>query len=161
MAVRFDLSGIRGLKQLGRTSSPESRRALRLIGTIYLSFVRRRYDKFSKGGGDWKPLARETEKAKGSKIILKDEGILFNALLPNSEGSELEIKGGSKVRVGFSDAQYPGGGRVTYRQLATFHDQGAGRLPKRMIFVEPDGAAVERTRNALKLLIEELATKKG
>ena len=159
MSVKFDLTGLNNLKKFGHASSDGSRRGMNVIAHVYLSFIRTRYNKFSRGGGNWKPLKAATIKAKKSTTILKDNGILFNALTPNANGNLLEVRGGKRVRVGFSNATYAGGGGVTYQQLAAFHDEGAGNLPQRKIFVEPDDKAKARMRKVLQIVINEIGNK--
>jgi len=120
----------------------------------YLSFAAERFDKFSKGGGDWPPLKESTirrrrgqrtkkERAASAKkkglraAILVDTGTLKAALSPSFEApgqvKDLIPRG---VRVGFGGSAKHGGG-VTIAELAKYHDSGMGRNPKREIIVQP------------------------
>jgi len=130
---------------------------LKRVGIRYLAFVRRRFVRFSRGGGDWKPLSLATIKqrrgkkrrrtragarakttTRGSAIrpaILRDTGTLLNALTVNAPGNLLKrIPYG--VRVGFGGPARHPGGKATIRDIAAFHNIGKG-VPKRRIIVEP------------------------
>jgi hypothetical protein len=112
---------------------------------LYRSFVRQRFAKFAKGGGDWPPLApatikrrRQGKKAGRAPEILRDTGAMFAALQPGISGGILQ----QSVRT-FGMKIFLGGGRAyksgpTLSQVAVFHHRGSGRLPKREILVVPD-----------------------
>lgn len=129
-------------------------------GRRYLTFVRRRFVRFSRGGGGWEPLAESTKRGRrGPKrrktrsgraraktttrgsgrrfAILRDTGTLFNALSPGAPGNLLDVmKEG--VRVGFSGRHRHPKGKATIADIAEFHQAGGKHLPKREILVEPD-----------------------
>lgn len=84
---------------LRRNGSGPIRRAVKQWGRRYRSFAQERFDKFSKGGGDWQKLAdstiafrkRTTKARRGWKgprkyTILRDTNILYNALSPLFSG---------------------------------------------------------------------------
>lgn len=102
---------------LRRNGSGPIRRAIKQWGRRYRAFARERFDKFSKGGGDWQKLADSTKKRRRGKTysILKDTEILFAALTPtfqNRPGQfEQDIPFG--IRVG-----YGGPGRHPVRSKA-------------------------------------------
>ena len=101
-----------------------ARRMLRQVGIRYLSFVKRRFVRFSRGGGDWKPLAASTVKSRsrtstgrrrhraaaavvrqtgtgGRVAILRNTSTLLAALTLGNPGNLFkDIRNG--VRVGFS-----------------------------------------------------------
>lgn len=137
---------------LRTTGNGPIRRAMRQWAARYRGFAQQRFDRFSKGGGDWPPLAASTKarrrKArKGRKkgatrsfSLLRDTGLMFAALdTPWSRkpgALQKDIPFG--VRAGFGGpAKYPGG-KATIADIAGFHDSGAGNLPKRQIIVVPD-----------------------
>jgi len=162
-STRFDIDPIgkvsrdirRGL-QAG-ASANHVRGMLRQWGVRYLRQTEKHYDEQSRGGGDWPALKPSTVRGRrkggkkrggtntirvkkaatgGSVAILKDTGSMRRALRRGSPGNLFQdINAG--VRVGFGPVGHPGGG-VTYQQLATWHQDGAGRLPKREIFKAPD-----------------------
>lgn len=136
-------------------------KAIKQWAVIYRGFAYRRFDKFSKGGGDWPKLAESTlEKrrpgtAKKIKVsgkaiktgvaILRDTGMLMNALVPTFTGNpgalEKDIPFG--VVVGFGGTGKHPDGYASIADIASFHQVGGGRLPKREIIVDPD-ATVRR-----------------
>lgn len=122
------------------------------FSAIYRGFLARRYGEFSRGGGDWPPLAKETIKARrrkrkaGGEKILIDTAILKNAVSIQT-GASLTPKFGPggrnevsisrrMVTIGFSGATHSGKGTV--EEIAEAHQTGAGYLPVREIIVEPD-----------------------
>lgn len=122
---------------------------------IYRGFVQERFSKQSRGGGDWPSLKPATIKARRqgrSKLragevraaILVDTGIMKNVLDPtfNSKPGALEERIPFGVRVGYGGpGRYPGGS-ATIADIASFHQEGKGRLPKREIIVDPDSKTV-------------------
>lgn len=72
--------------------------------------------------------------------ILIDLGVLKKALTVGAPGNLFRyIRHG--IRVGFGGpAKHSGGGKATIRDIAVFHDQGEGRLPRRQILHKPDRA---------------------
>lgn len=139
-------------------------------GVIYRSYLQRRCNSFSKGGGSWAPLKylrkrnrkaalKKQNKSNGTKskrlkngndeaakqTILRDTGILFNALSPNLTGSGFEeIKNNTQLIIGFSPAQHQGTKR-SISEIASFHQYGTGNNPVREIIVPPD----EKTLNKM------------
>ncbi len=127
------------------------RKAFKQWGARYRSFLRERFDKYSKGGGDWAPLSPKTiarrRKGRGSRrfavgsiAILRDKGIMFAALDPvfkNKPGQlQEDIQFG--IRVGFGGAAPHGDDKITVAQLAEIHHSGLGNVPARVIVVAPD-----------------------
>lgn len=118
----------------------------------YRSFAQTRFIKFSKGGGDWAPLAASTKAGrrkarKGRKkgaarsfSILRDTGLMFKALNPvwSRKPGALQEDIPFGVRVGYGGPAKHPGGKATIADIAGFHDTGAGNLPKRQIIVKPD-----------------------
>lgn len=135
--VSTDLSGLQGFEkkvkeQLNGSAGP-IHDVLLLWAFRYRSYIQLRFDTFSKGGGNWKPLANTTIEArrKGTKsnvkalrdlstktgkktvpaaggfAILRNTGTLFAALAPIYVGSpgalEEQIKYG--IRVGYGGPQ--------------------------------------------------------
>lgn len=157
-SVKWDLKGFNNLKKMA-AGGTETRRAMDVIGTLYLSFVRKRFNKMS--GGGWTPLKPETVKRKNSSVILKDTALLFNALTPGAKGNLKRLKSNKGIRVGYSNATHSSGSTVTFQKLAAFHDEGAGNLPQREIFVEPDAPTKERMREALRHMIRNVIVLSG
>lgn len=129
---------------------------LKKIGAIYRSFAQQRFSRLSRGGGEWPGLSRRTLLARrgarkaASKSddgeppkasILIDKGILFAALAPTAGVGQgaLEQVTTKGIRLGYGGPMKHGdGGQATLADIASFHQTGAGRLPKRVIIAEPD-----------------------
>lgn len=131
------------------------RNVAKQMAMLYRSFIQERFDRYSKGGGDWKRLSpatiagRRKGKGGGTPSILRDTGTLFHALDPVFAGQpgalEEMIPGG--IRVGFGgNKRYADGGAATVADIATFHDQGGkgNRPPQRRILVDPSEALTKR-----------------
>jgi len=140
---------------------------LRNWGRRYLGFTRRRFVRYSRGGGDWPPLspatiaqrrgpkrrrkkrkthgtATTTRGSAGVVAILRDTGTLFNALTIGAPGNLFE-RVGKGINVGFGGpARHPKGGEAI-ASIATKHQFGdpAQHLPQREILVEPDQATID------------------
>ena len=169
MTTRMDLRGFdkfrRKVKQgLRRGGTGPIDNMLKAWGVRYLTFTRRRYSKFSRGGGDWKSLAESTKKARrggkrrktrsarartkttsrgtGKKFaILRDTGILLRALTIGASGNLFKrISDG--IQVGFGGPAKHPGGKATIADIAAFHNTGGGNLPKREILVKPDARTI-------------------
>ena len=115
--------------------------ALKQWGMRYRAWAQERFDRFSKGGGDWPALADSTVRGRrrGSSTILRDTGTLFAALSPvfaSAPGAiEERIPYGLKVGIGG-----PGGhpsGAATVSQIAQFHQSGGRNLPQRKVIDVP------------------------
>lgn len=114
-----------------------NRKVLELWTLRYRSYIQRRWNSFSRGGGDWAPLKYR----EGS--ILRDTNTMFTAMTPavNAPPGSINdfLSDNSGVIIGFGGtAAHPGGPSIM--QIALWHQEGAGNLPKREIIVEPDSA---------------------
>ena len=135
------------------------RRAMRQWSVRYFAFILRRFNIFSRGGGDWAPLAPSTKAArrKASKknnkrgwrifSILLDDGILRGALFPGSQTGKMDADIVSGVRVGFSEIGKHG--KTTINNIAQYHQSGGPNLPKREIIVHPDQKTADAMSNDL------------
>lgn len=157
-------------------SRMKSDRSLRPVykqwGVRYLSWIKKLYNKKARGGTadgvKWRKLSPATiagrragrtarRKVRGGGrrkrgpsqySILIDLGILVKALTPGKPGNLFKyIRHG--VRVGFGGPAKHPGGKATIRDLAVFHDQGEGRLPKRQILHKPDAKFQKMMRRTL------------
>lgn len=119
----------------------------------YRSYLQQRFDTYSRGGGNWKPLDAKTLKARRNPkrniplktAILRDTGTLFTALTPVFIGSpgalQQFVPYGIKVGYGgnqryIDDKNHPQ--KATIADIAAFHNNGAmPHLPQRQIIVDP------------------------
>jgi len=132
----------------------------KLIGIVYLTFTRKRFSNYSRGGGNWPPLspltlARRRKGKRGNKAsILYDTGILFGALSIGTRGNFFK-KIPYGVQVGFSKTTKHKGNSTTIRDIAIIHDLGKGKMPKREILVEPDGSTTKRMHNIIRKKMQQ------
>src|SRR5688572_9781218 len=92
ITVYVEMSGIHRFQeeidsQLRGDSEGPVNDAVRQWGARAKGFLQERYEKFSRGGGDWAPLAESTKASrrnedKESIAILIDTGVLVGALNP-------------------------------------------------------------------------------
>lgn len=117
-----------------------NRKVFQLWAMRYRSFIQRRWNTFSRGGGDWPALKYRD----GS--ILRDTNTLFTAMTPAvvaPSGSINEFFENGVV-VGFGGpSMHPAG--VSIEQVVMWHQSGAGNNPVREVIVEPDN----QTRNQM------------
>jgi len=206
-------------RDLTGNSDGPVRRAMRQWAAIYRGFLQERFNSFSRGGGDWKPLARSTilgRRAKGGGTrrqkmakahktraaaavrlgkleakgqgstpqaikaldqivkagktiqdmptmsgvsILRDKGLLFNAVAPQFEGApgaiQQDIPFG--VRVGYGGPGRHPDGTATIADIARFHQEGGPHLPVRKIIVPPGEAALRKMNEVMQAAIDGLA----
>lgn len=161
----------------GQRSGPVAK-AVKQWGVRYRSWAQERFDKFSKGGGDWPPLKPSTIRGrrkgvKGRKIgsgktavaavraaILRDLGILFAVLSPVFTGKpgQLQETIPYGIRVGYGGPhKHAGGGKATIADIAMFHDQGMGHLPKRQIIAPPIGTVITQMAADMDKGLQQLA----
>lgn len=129
------------LKQLkGKTGAID--KMLKQWGIIYLAEQRRRFQKFSRGSGDWQPLSDEYAEQKGSTIILILTGVLFNALSPGAPGNVFKRTKNGLIVGAVGEGQTSKG--FTIAALAEAHHEGSGNLPARPIIEAPGRDTVKR-----------------
>lgn len=145
-------------------STIKSRRSGRVAGLGKLKGVKRKAGalrevrKRVKGGSldAFAGAAIETS-IMGGAAILRDTGVLLNALTPGTVGSLLQPSYGElRVRCGFAPVPH-GDGVTTIQEIAAHHQTGGGKLPQRTILVEPDDATVRGMLNDLSAAITKIA----
>lgn len=131
---------------------------------IYREWAVDRYERYSKGGGDWSALSPRTIAAKRRKgsahptWILRDTDRLIKSVsdqnatwfsdLPNfSTGKMEKIKFHPAIHIGIGESTYPNG--LTTDDVFDFHQLGKGRLPKREIFVNPPREVQDKMASAV------------
>jgi hypothetical protein len=128
----------------------------------YSRFARARFMKLSQGGADdkgksWKPLAPSTiaarrNKKKSSIRILRDTGLLLQALTIGAKGNKI-VYGSEGVAFGIVGGDRPGGKSIG--DIARYHDTGGGRLPQREILVGPDQQTIAGMQSDLRDAVEK------
>jgi hypothetical protein len=173
--ITWNLKGLKKLNRLfSQSGSASKSQLLNQIGRVYMAFISRRYHKYSRGGGDWAPLAPATIRQRrsgsqrqlgvnrlrtgGNVAILVNDALLISALGSAGRpgrGGVLRVRG-TKLRVGFSDTAKHAGAGITFAALADIHQRGNPRrnLPARPILVEPDQVTIETIRALLRRAVE-------
>jgi len=140
-SVRINLQGLSKFRQRINAGGAPVDKLLKIWQARYKQYILQRFDKYSKGGGDWPALspftvARKSKKG-GNTAILVDTGQMRLMLDPEIAGDSGTKYGKWFVSVGFGGA---GGshGNVTLADIASFHQAGGPNLPQRKILVPPD-----------------------
>src|SRR4051812_36152391 len=87
LEVKVKIDGLERLRKAVLTNSALGREIANAWSTIYRAFTRQRFVKFSRGGGNWAPLAQSTlrQRRGGGEgaAILRDTGALLASLQPD------------------------------------------------------------------------------
>jgi len=117
------------------------REVLKSWERLYVSFTLKRFDKFSRGGGDWPKLKAATIRRKGSSAILVDKRYLRLGL---ASGIKSTSHSGSRIVFAFTNKSMHPEAKMSIAELATIHNDGEGNNPQRRILVVPDQQTVKR-----------------
>ncbi len=132
-----------------------SRQLVRAWIIIYLADMTRRFQKNSRGGGDWPKIKASTAEQKGNSLILIEMGKLKKALQMGAPGSLVKFLSNTiGAEVGFSNASHSKG--ISYNKLARIHQNGEGKNPKREILVPPSPQAVQQMVKATQVAISNM-----
>lgn len=147
------------------SSNGPIRRAFQSWKLRFKAFIRKRFEYFSRGGGNWRRLAESTTEYKHkNKLlpwILRATDTLYDALDPqiaNKPGFvSQDIEFG--IRVGFGGGmRYPHTtSNVSIAEVAGFHQRGGGHLPQRKIIVAPDKHTIDLMREDMLKALREVA----
>lgn len=146
--ITINLRGLRKFAGKVKDNSPVMNKIVKQWAVRYRSFIQERFVKYSRGGGNWPPLKAATLKRRRgtTAAILRDTGTLFSALAPTFQSlpgqHEKRIKFG--VEVGYGGPHAHPSGAATVADIASFHQQGSGPLPKREIIVAPPQAVIDK-----------------
>lgn len=158
--VDVDLRGLKRYQSAiasGSSSGP-IRIMTRQWAARFRGFIQQRFVKFSRGGGDWAPLKHKRRRGKkAAAAILRDTGLMFASLDPVFQGAPgahlKDISFG--VETGYGGPGKHPNGTATIADIARFHQEGKGRLPKRKIIVPPNTRTVElMVRDAERALLK-------
>jgi hypothetical protein len=124
-------------------------------GRRFGAFLRQRYVRLTRGGGEWAPNAPSTiaGKKKGRGILVR-LGYLYRALFPGALGN-LFVRIPGFVRFGFSAVPHPES-NLTFAELARIHQLGAPakNIPARPIIVPPGPSIVKAMQRDAKAAIQ-------
>jgi hypothetical protein len=146
--IKVDLSKLTALRDKAKGSSQELMKWKRTAAQQYRSFLFARFDRFSRGGGNWRNTKRR--KAGKTKFILRMTHTLFKSLSPvwrNLPGQYQRING-DKIEVGIKGGKHPRA-KITVGRLAAIHNNGEGIMPKRQIMVRPDKPTTDKMVKSL------------
>lgn len=167
--VTYHGRGVTALKKALRVRGlvPEFSQAFDQINRIYRAYLRDRFVKFSRGGGNWRKLAdstlaRRRNKDKSSVAILRDTGAMFASFQPSIVKTSGLVKKRSKlgfdVTFGRPMGHYSG---VTTTQLMRWHHSGAGRLPARKLVVGMDSKTAKQVARVVEKAMQKIARRRG
>jgi hypothetical protein len=113
------------------------------VGRTYAASMKKRYDRFSRGGGDWAPLKPATlagRRRQGirHKRILYAFGPMF-AAFELGKSLTLAIRA-LAVTVKFDL-------RTKLGKRSRYHDEGAGRLPARQLLPSADETTLKKMQD--------------
>lgn len=143
--VRVDLSGLRRFSASVDQASGPFVKCVKQWAARYRGFIQERYNRFSRGGGNWPPLKRKRKRgALARASILRDTNTMFAAVSPQFAAlpGQLEERIPFGVRVGYGGpSRHPKAG-MSVADLANIHQLGLGVVPAREIIVDPSPALV-------------------
>lgn len=119
-----------------RVDGPFRKKVYKLAAVRYRSAMQERYDKFSRGGGNWPPLKTKRKRGDIEKAsILRDTNTLFRVLTPVFSGlsGQVEKPFHDGITLGFGGSAKHSGGVITIGALARIHHAGLGNNPKRKL----------------------------
>jgi hypothetical protein len=185
--VKVDLSGLKKFqdlidKGLRRKSGPVHDALTQWIRR-YRGAMSERFDTFSRGGGDWPALAQSTINARrhgtsksggrgktgaralkkeqatggGQVSILRDTGMIFNALDPaGRRAGNWDDYIANGVEVGFGGSAVHKGTSLTIAQIAAYHQEGTSRMKARKILVSPDEHTQDLMCQDMRMAVERV-----
>lgn len=133
--VTYELRNVQTLRSSLRSGEGPIVEVVEASFETYRKFIVDRFDRFSRGGGNWKKLKPSTVKRKGHNRILVDTKFLRLHLL---ESIRVLKRIGKKLIVGFESTVVHPNSKLTIEELENIHDQGLGSSPKRKILIKPD-----------------------
>jgi phage gpG-like protein len=153
--VRVNIQGIQRLRKR-LTQNPSLMQKVREAWLLlFRSFSRLRFDRFSKGGGDWPRLAASTlrRRRRGrNAAILRDTGRLFASFNPSlgDQGSIRSLDKPLGVEV------FLGGTPLS--TIASYHDAGnPPHLPQRELLVMPPQSELDKMAAVAKKIVTDEA----
>jgi hypothetical protein len=149
VTVTINKKKLKALEGLTSQRSPEMVAFKKGAAKDYRAFLFDRFNRFSRGGGNWKKTQRwkrnkprrggQFKVAGGGKrfhLILRDTNTLMNALTPefSRKPGQYQKLSGNSIIIGIKGGKHPKF-KGSVGKLAAIHNYGKGRMPKRQIFV--------------------------
>jgi len=128
----IDFSGARAFVRKVRSGGSNTTKGHRKAAERYQRWLQKRYKSYAMGGGDWEPLSEETVKRKkrNKNVILIEYMNMYDSLRVRRSGK-------NQYTVGIFTSRQARRSDLSIRQVATLHQKGEGRLPRREIIVMP------------------------
>lgn len=148
--VIFHLKPWVDVAKLMSLDSPARRKVYKQWAFRVRSFLQLRFAKFSRGGGDWPPLKKQTiarrrvgrrvKKVGRKTSLLRDTDTMFSALDARftSKAGAIEQMVRDGIKIGFGGSAKHPKSSMTVTKLAVIHQEGKGHMPQRKIIVGPD-----------------------
>jgi hypothetical protein len=140
-SAKLDLTNHKKLAASLRSGEGPVKETLATYERLYRSFVLRRFDRFSRGEGNWLPLSWRTMLRKRSTAILVDTRFMRLRL---ATGIRAVRRTKDSLVMGFTSLETHPTAGVPVAELATKHDRGIN-VPARPILVQPD----EQTKRSM------------
>ena len=152
------------------SSNGPVRKALDEWGSLISLFLLNRYERFSRGQGNWRQLSPVTIAGKIRRglllLILRATDTLYDYLNPtfSKKPGELSEAVPFGVRVGWGknmERLHPDSKTKTIADIARFHQEGRGRLPQRKIIAPPDQDTINKMRAVMQTAVKQMAKDAG
>lgn len=135
----------------------------------YKKYALAQYRRNSKGGGEWPRLKEPIRKRvrKRSKMILRDSDSLMSTLEPVATLDKFPSPGMQTIRRGYGVTIGFGGGprhpfsKLSIARIGEIHHLGLGRVPARIILVEPTEEIKKRMANDVRDVANKLKRDMG
>lgn len=145
--VTFNFWKLNALKKKAGALDEYSKDGFRRAGIIYTEWMLKRFDQYSRGGGNWRPISQRRFNEKGNRRILYDTGDLRRKLQASKSLLPLKKRGISLGIGSWSGRHRPSG--MSIKNLAEKHQLGRGKLPSRVIVANPTRAVKARMKEAI------------
>ena len=165
---------VRGLKRFERevrkglssTAMSPMRDAFKQWAFRFRSAMRERYDRFSRGGGNWKGLKESTKRARrgrgvGGISILRDTNTLFTVFTPIFKriAGQFERNVPFGIVVGYGGSGMHPKGKMTVARLAEIHHEGLGNNPERKLLVDPSDHLKRQMANDIERALQKMVSR--
>jgi hypothetical protein len=142
--LRTDLRNLQALRRDTLNGTGAVADAMDDWRRLYSSFTLRRFDVWSRGGGDWPPLRNPRRKKKNRNKILVLTGFMRARL---AAAITVVAHTARSITFALIDSTRHPDADMPVDELMAIHDQGLG-LPQRRILVAPDATVLQQMREA-------------
>lgn len=132
---------LRAVERKTKSPDPTYQKWLYRIARRLRSFWFNRFDRFSRGGGNWRSTKRRrNSRGRNRSKILRKTQTLIRALSPIMRGlpGQWERIKGNSIETGYGGSARHPEAKMTVLRLASIHDGGLGIVPQRKIIVQPN-----------------------